>query len=107
MLQLATPATPSYIPPIRPIHFVLVRMVRQNELTGQYLPLFSLLDQNKNLIVFDPTGLPQQPPQVTPAQQAAFAAYAATAGQTPNQVISAAWISAVTAIFGLTGLSVV
>ncbi len=108
MLKLATPTTKNYIAPTKTIAFVAVEMVRKSELRGQYLPQFTLLDASKKpIIIGDPSALPQQPPRVTAAQQAAYKASGAVAGQTPDQDESQRWIPAVEAMFGLTGLSVV
>jgi hypothetical protein len=107
MLRLATPATPAYVPASRPIAFIAVTMTRLDESSGQYLPYFTLLDAHMKPIAPDMSAVPQQPPIVTAVQQAAFAAYKATAGQTPVQVCSAAALPIAAAVFGLTGLSVV
>lgn len=107
MLKLASPATPSYIAPTRPIAFIAVTMMRLDELNNQYVPHFTLLDASKKPITaIDSDALPH-PPNVTAAQQAAFAAYKATSGQTPAQVCSAAALPIAAEMFGLTGLSVV
>lgn len=108
MLKLATPATPPFIPPSRPICFIAVDMQRLSETTKQYMPFFTLLDKDKQPIVVDMKFVPQQPPILTPEQQKAFGDFVTTAkGQTPVQVCSAAAAPIAAAFFGLTGLSVV
>jgi len=102
MLKLAAPVTPAYIPPARPIAFVAVGLVF-DELTRICHPRFTLLDASYKPITPDTATLPP----VTAAERATFAAALSASGQTLGEVVSAAAIPIVEAIYGLSGLTVV
>jgi hypothetical protein len=108
MLKLATPVSPDYIAPISgPIAYVDVGVLQYVRSRSFIRPQFTLLNANMQPIPYVSSGLPQPGGQPTATQVAAIlAAVTSATGQTLDQVISAACLNTVAAIFGLTGLSV-
>ena len=108
MLKLATPVSPNYIAPVSgPIAFVGVDISQYVRSRSMIRPQFTLYNAAMAPIPYIANGLPQPGGQLTSAQVAAvLAGTTTTAGQTLDQAISAAFLSVVGTIFGLTGLSV-